>query len=768
MSRSATRNLKPLTNSTGTLEPFIKPTVQQKMNTGSESSPINNEENQVQTKADSFGRPNLIQPSSIVQARLKMGKSNDPYEKEADQMADQVAKSPNSNAKKSNIQQASEPAQSVQKATMEGEPLQKGESFEKNLDLSKGKGTPMDDSTKDSMENEFGRGFSDVRIHTDANAVQMNNDIGAKAFTNGNDIYFNEGNYDPKSQKGKHLLAHELTHTVQQGSAGSPGKNSSNAPVSTTVQRSPQDKAEEFDFTDPKGMSNQDLVDRLFKLRQYYVQIIQGYYEKEGTTSLTFSLNGATTRYNYVFKTGDQSVTVEMAKEFLKRIEYAGIDTFKQSLPSYYQEDVDLIVSLLNNNAETVSKIESDGKAFIQRLTEHNQLQEYNQQAGELNTFIALLEQRIASRDITQSDVDIVNEAIRIINDSKAIYEASNDPVIKDYYKDVIESYSSALPTYEEFIADSPKYLKQSEKKRTSKEGDAAMNQPTLSEQGGSYMNKGKREGKEDKPNQDLLKFKGLYDKKNDEYIIYEQGRNDADEVDMNDVVQGALGDCYLISSIASVAKQNPAHIKSLIDYTPGDSSATVTLYIMNQDTLVREPKEIVIDFYFPFTGLMESYAKKGDGELWVMLLEKAYAKEMGGYDNIVSGSPAEALAVITGNESEEVPSSSEQTADDFKTATSDGNVGIVASKDEDEVNAMNDPNYKAKLKEGTESTYTVVVGKGEEIVCGHAYSVLKVDEADGTIHLRNPHGGDGSEFAISFADYKACFNNLYYSKVPE
>jgi len=80
-----------------------------------------------------------------------------------------------------------------------------------------GSGSKMDTKTRTEMEQGFGANFSNVRIHTDSTAVQMNKDMGAQAFTHGNDVYFNEGKYNPNSSQGKHLLAHELTHTVQQG-----------------------------------------------------------------------------------------------------------------------------------------------------------------------------------------------------------------------------------------------------------------------------------------------------------------------------------------------------------------------------------------------------------------------------------------------------------------------------------------------------------------------------------------------------------------------
>lgn len=88
--------------------------------------------------------------------------------------------------------------------------------FESGLNGSKGSGSPLPSGIKSQMESGFDTDFSNVRIHTDSNATQMSRQIGAQAFTHGSDIFFNEGKYKPESDSGKHLLAHELTHTVQQ------------------------------------------------------------------------------------------------------------------------------------------------------------------------------------------------------------------------------------------------------------------------------------------------------------------------------------------------------------------------------------------------------------------------------------------------------------------------------------------------------------------------------------------------------------------------
>ena len=93
-------------------------------------------------------------------------------------------------------------------------------SLENRLRNSKGGGSPLGSSVNESMSNAFGSDFSGVRVHTDSTAVQMSRELNAQAFTHGNDIYFNSGKFNTSSPSGNQLLAHELTHTIQQGASG--------------------------------------------------------------------------------------------------------------------------------------------------------------------------------------------------------------------------------------------------------------------------------------------------------------------------------------------------------------------------------------------------------------------------------------------------------------------------------------------------------------------------------------------------------------------
>lgn len=87
----------------------------------------------------------------------------------------------------------------------------------RRLAVRRGRGRPLPPVLRDSMEPRFGADFSSVRLHVDREAADLSSRLHARAFTQGSDIYFAPGAYDPASHAGRHLLAHELTHVVQQG-----------------------------------------------------------------------------------------------------------------------------------------------------------------------------------------------------------------------------------------------------------------------------------------------------------------------------------------------------------------------------------------------------------------------------------------------------------------------------------------------------------------------------------------------------------------------
>ena len=110
----------------------------------------------------------------------------------------------------------------------DGSPHAASSNIESSLNYSKGSGSSLPTATCEQMENSFGTDFSNVRIHNNSSAVQMSKDLNAQAFTHGSDIYFNTEKYKTDSFEGKHLLAHELTHVIQQTND-----------ASWTIQRTP-------------------------------------------------------------------------------------------------------------------------------------------------------------------------------------------------------------------------------------------------------------------------------------------------------------------------------------------------------------------------------------------------------------------------------------------------------------------------------------------------------------------------------------------------
>ncbi|MDF1695266.1 MAG: DUF4157 domain-containing protein, partial [Saprospiraceae bacterium] len=184
-------------------------------------------------------------------------------------------------------------------------------SVESKLSSHRGGGHTMDAGTQSSMEQAFSNDFSNVKIHTGSYAQEMNQNLKARAFTNGNDIYFNSGEYNPGSKEGKHLLAHELTHTIQQkGATDKVNKQAQPNAQQQCVPGSVLTRARSTlyfnqDTTNLRGDSALHLVQLINEVNQYMTAsggsgnlLIHGYASEEGsaTHNQTLSQN----RANYV------------------------------------------------------------------------------------------------------------------------------------------------------------------------------------------------------------------------------------------------------------------------------------------------------------------------------------------------------------------------------------------------------------------------------------------------------------------------------------
>ncbi|MBK7110693.1 MAG: DUF4157 domain-containing protein [Bacteroidetes bacterium] len=169
--------------------------------------------------------------NKIIRAKSFINSPGDIYEQEANAMADRVMRMSSIEAVKpvtgligKSLQRKCAHCEEeekkkkpiMRKAEGGNSGISVYSSFASSLNASKGGGSPLPQGTRSFMENAFSTDFSSVKIHTGEQASEMSKGINAKAFTYGNDIYFGEGQYNVDSGEGKHLLAHELTHTLQQ------------------------------------------------------------------------------------------------------------------------------------------------------------------------------------------------------------------------------------------------------------------------------------------------------------------------------------------------------------------------------------------------------------------------------------------------------------------------------------------------------------------------------------------------------------------------
>ncbi len=165
----------------------------------------------------------------FFQPKLTVNTPGDAYEQEADAMADRVMRIPEGNAPffapVQNIRSIQrkcatcEEDEKVQRKEIR-DPSGQSAPPEVAQTLSSNTGQPLDAGTQQFMGSRFGHDFSQVRVKTDAQASSSAQAIQAKAYTSGTDIVFGSGEYQPDTTEGRRLLAHELTHVVQQGGIG--------------------------------------------------------------------------------------------------------------------------------------------------------------------------------------------------------------------------------------------------------------------------------------------------------------------------------------------------------------------------------------------------------------------------------------------------------------------------------------------------------------------------------------------------------------------
>jgi hypothetical protein len=189
------------------------------------------------------------QAAPVVQAKLIVTAPGDRYEQEADRAAACAVASLHA-AGPDSMQRA--PLSPVGLGVIADAGMPVESEIEAGIQAARGSGQPLPEGLRDQMEGALSADFAGVRVHTGPHAYVLNESLQARAFTTGQDIFFREGEYSPGSAGGRQLLAHELTHVIQQNNIAAPRTTISSQLI---LQRSPVNILDPQKAKDPKYMS---------------------------------------------------------------------------------------------------------------------------------------------------------------------------------------------------------------------------------------------------------------------------------------------------------------------------------------------------------------------------------------------------------------------------------------------------------------------------------------------------------------------------------
>jgi hypothetical protein len=232
-----------------------------------------------------------------IQTKLTVGAPGDKYEQVADNMAAKVMRMPDSALQQPIQRQTDSETEAVgmqpevnsitplvQRQTAEDSEQvqlkpngsnQASASVESQLADSKGGGSALPDDVRSFMEPRFGADFSSIRVHTDSNAVGMNKELGAQAFTHGSDIYYGAGKSPGKDE----LTAHELTHTIQQ--TGGQRNAPATQPLTHGEEKQPEDGNQSLSAAKATPELDQNKTQPVFQQEQPNKEVANPVPEKE-------------------------------------------------------------------------------------------------------------------------------------------------------------------------------------------------------------------------------------------------------------------------------------------------------------------------------------------------------------------------------------------------------------------------------------------------------------------------------------------------------
>jgi Domain of unknown function (DUF4157)/Calpain family cysteine protease len=714
-----------------------------------------------------------------IQPKLTIGQPGDQYEQEADQVAAQVVQrihAPVNQLKRlAAVQRQTEEEEELQ-AKPESNQVQRlimaklktdqtagttPENFEANLNRARSGGQPLMSNLQTQMGSAMGADFSQVKVHTDSQADHLNESIQAKAFTTGQDIFFRQGEYEPSSRQGQELIAHELTHVVQQGGGLVQAK-----PTSPTLSRTADPANIQRVLADPKDLGGKSLKERFVStsmsnlrtaVRDYNKLCIQ---DPQNFNALMDSLNGVSELINHWFEQKDRRA--QYASNRLGRNDKNKAQKLLALETQITQEKTSIA---LQQAPRPKASQPQNSPPPLPDLSEFDVPQALPSEAPLSEAPPSEVPLSEAPQPAIAPEKPVVSgwEKAELADDPELLAEHAK--IVKwrletgspcgELNGDKVTFRDGGAPRAREFLA----------KKLTPLtamiEGEPGEYSP---KEGYQFQNKDQKYWAA-KENFTAITGASYVGKTNQPLFDDENPLPKPEHV-----VQGGLGDCYLMAALSSLAQSNSEHIKNMIRDN-GDGTVTVRLYDTSKS---RAPKfEATSVFVKVNKSIPEKEGKNiyAGGSLWAALIEKAYVsagfagsrskKDKGSYKNVADGGLAEhAFEVITGQSANKFALQSP-----IETPEENGEKAITAytsnvadpSAPDAVLNVIAEAlaagqavaagtrqltkEEKQKLAGETSSGRSANEAIYGDIVYGHAYSILAVDQAKKTISLRNPWG---------------------------
>jgi uncharacterized Zn-binding protein involved in type VI secretion len=264
-----------------------------------------------------------------------------------------------------------------------------------------------------------------------------------------------------------------------------------------------------------------------------------------------------------------------------------------------------------------------------------------------------------------------------------------------------------------------------------------------------------------------ILGAKGaVYQKFDGHLFVGPDGKIGPNGISPKDVSQGQIGNCYLIAVLGAISSQNPGVIEKMIRAN-SDGTYTVTFHEKQFFGLGDyKPVEVTINSELPTKNGSPVFASTGDiasdgkQELWVPIIEKAYAEHYGGYNKIGNGGlPSDAFETILGIDAQK-KSAADLSFKELKDALANNNAVTISS--------LPGPREVFGMEIGSDpkDNNPYYSGDNPKLVTGHAYYITGVDESKQTVFVKNPWGWNEEPISeVPFNDLKDAFHTVTTSR---